>query len=128
MSKPLMSQSKEKWLQGLLVTLKGAENQPSGDSAAVLKSSIREVVGLMELLLSQKPIVLDKDLSPNEAAEITGVSRSLVMKMLKNGRLKGYEVGAHWRISKESVLKYLEDREEMMEMMSKMDEAGFGMD
>ena len=48
--------------------------------------------------------------------------------MLKVGRLKGYEVGTHWRITKGSLLQYMEEREQFAQVMSKMDEDGFGID
>lgn len=128
MSRPLMSQAEEKKVLGLLAQLKGMGKQPAKETVEVLKSSVLEIVGLMELILAKKPIVLEKDLSPNEAAEIAGISRNSVMEMLKAGRLKGYEVGTHWRVTKDSVLKYLEDRESMTQMMGEMDKAGFGLD
>lgn len=127
MSKLLMNQAEEKKVQSLLLLLKGAEKQPK-ETVEILESSVHELVGLVELLLSKKPIVLEEDLSPTEAGEIAGISRTSVMNMLKIGRLKGYEVGTHWRVTKDSVLKYLEDRESMMQMMGEMDKAGFGLD
>lgn len=127
MSKLLMNQAEEKKAQSLLLLLKGAEKQPK-ETVEILKSSVHELVGLVELLLSKKPIILEDDLSPTEAGEIVGISRTSVMNMLKTGRLKGYEVGTHWRITRDSLLKYLEDRESMMQMMGEMDKAGFGLD
>lgn len=127
MSRPLMNNAEEKRVRGLLSLLKKAEEQPR-ETVEIRKDSVHELVGLVELLLEKKPIVLDNDVSPNEAAEIAGISRTSIMNMLKSGRLKGYEVGAHWRIKRESLLKYLADRESFAAGMAEMDKNGFGLD
>lgn len=127
MSRLLITKEKEEKVQNLLALLKGAEKQPK-EVVEIKKSSLHELVGLVELLLDEKAIVLEDDLSPTEAGEIAGISRPSVMHMLKDGRLKGYEVGTHWRITKGSLLKYMEEREQFAQVMSKMDEDGFGID
>lgn len=125
MSKPLMNQAEEKRVRGLLSLLKTAK-QP--DEPAEVSEARREILGLVELCLEKKPVVLEKDLSPTEAGEIAGISRTTVTNLLKSGRLKGYEVGTHWRVTRDSLLKYMADREELAAGMAKMDEHGFGID
>ena len=127
MSRLLITKEKEEKVQNLLALLKGAEKQPK-EVVEIKKSSLHELVGLVELLLDEKAIVLEDDLSPTEAGEIAGISRPSIMHMLKVGRLKGYEVGTHWRITKGSLLQYMEEREQFAQVMSKMDEDGFGID
>lgn len=126
MSKPLMKLEEKKRFRGLLDLAKKAE-KPTGESVEV-RHARSELFGLVELLLANDTIVLENDLTPNEAAEVAGISRNSILKMLKTGRLQGYEVGSHWKVSRVSLLKYLEDREDMMRMMSKIDESGFGID
>ena len=127
MSRLLMNEAEEKKVQGLLTLLKGAGKQPK-ETVEILRSSLNEIVGLVERLLAQKPIVLEADLSPTEAGEIAGISRRSVMNMVKSGRLGGYEVGTHWRITKDSLLKYMEARESFGAGMAEMDKHGFGLD
>jgi len=86
----------------------------------------REILDLVKLCLEKKPIILEKDLSPTEAGEIAGISRTTITNLIKSGRLKGYEVGTHWRVTRESLLKYMADREEFTTGMAEMDEHGFG--
>lgn len=128
MSKPLMkSEEEKKRFRGLLELAKRAE-RPS--ESVEVREARSELYGLIELLLAKDvdTVLLENDLTPNEAAEVAGISRNSILKMLKTGRLQGYEVGSHWKVSRASLLKYLADREDMMRMMSKMDEAGFGID
>jgi excisionase family DNA binding protein len=82
----------------------------------------------VELLLGAKPIVLEEDLSPAKAGEIAQISRPIIMHLLKVGKLKGYPVGSQMRIKKDSLLKYLEEREAFSETMAEMDKAGLGID
>lgn len=128
MSKPLMkSEEEKKRFRGLLELAKKAERT---SEPAEVREARGELYGLIELILAKDTdaFLLENDLTPNEAAEVAGISRNSILKMLKTGRLQGYEVGSHWKVSRESLLKYLADREDMMRMMSKMDEAGFGID
>ena len=127
MSRLFMTTDKEKKVQGLLAILKVAESQ-SKDVVEIKKASIHELAGLVELLLEQKPVVLEKDLSPSEAGEIAQISRPVVMHLMKTGTLVGYAVGTHWRIKKDSLLKYMEERESFSKAMGEMDKDGFGLD
>lgn len=54
----------------------------------------------------------DAELSPNEAAEILGVSRPFVRKLMKEQQLDFRKVGAHHRIPMESIEAYREREKE----------------
>lgn len=125
MSKPLMRAEEKKRIRGLLELAKKSE-QPN--QSPEVREAKNEIYGLVEIILTNDTVILENDLTPNEAAQVAGVSRNSILKMLKTGRLQGYEVGSHWKVSQASLRKYLDDRERMMNMMSKMDEAGFGID
>lgn len=54
-------------------------------------------------------------LNTQEAAKLLGVTAARVRQLLLSGKLTGYKEEGHpnrtnWMISKESVLKYLEER------------------
>lgn len=125
MSKLLIRNEDKRRFRGLLEVAKRAEQ--TGESSEARRART-ELFGFVEQVLTKDAIVLESDLTPNEAAEAAGVSRNTILKMLKTGRLQGYEVGAHWKVSRASLMRYLEEREDMMKMMSKMDAAGFGID
>ena len=60
---------------------------------------------------------------------MAGVSRSLIFHLLKAGKLEGYPIGVgkHWRVKRDSLLKYIEEREEITNAFGEMDKAGFGL-
>lgn len=58
-------------------------------------------------------IVTDQTLTPNEVAEILGVSRPhLVNKYIKRGLLKATKVGTHYRIKESDVRDFLRRKQE----------------
>ena len=119
---PLPKHEKES-VENLLAILKKAE-KPSAEviELKLKKESFRELVSLVELLVG------DDDLSPADAGKIAKVSRPVIMHLLETGVLKGYPVKSQWRIKRDSVLKYIEDRENFGKAMQEMDELGYGMD
>src|SRR5206468_3487070 len=52
-----------------------------------------------------------KDLTPQHAAELLGVSRPFVVKLIDTGELSGYRVGSHRRIPLEDVFAYMRRRD-----------------
>lgn len=124
MSRLLINAAEEQKVQGLVATVKGAEKQPKEK----VDSAVNELVRLAELVLVKKPIVLEEDPSPTQAGEVAGIARSSIMHLLETGRLRGYQVGTHWRIVKESLFQYLEEREKFGAAMADLDENGFGLD
>ncbi len=131
MSRPFMSQEEEKKMMGLLASLKGADGRGvAKETVEIKRVSAHELVGLIELLLQEQPVVLDEDLTPAEAAKIAQVSRPLVMHLLKTGKLKGYTIGIgkHRKVKRDSLLKYMQEREELANAFGEMDKHGFGLD
>lgn len=132
MSRPFITKEEEQKVKGLLAVLKGAEKDPKAtpETIEIRRVSAKELMGLMELLLNDKPIVLEEDLTPAEAAKIAGISRPLISHLLKTGKLDGYQIGVgkHWKVKRNSLLKYIEERDEMTKMFGDMDKAGFGLD
>ncbi|MCH5268517.1 MAG: helix-turn-helix domain-containing protein [Lachnospiraceae bacterium] len=52
----------------------------------------------------------DLVLMPEECAEILRIGMNQMYKILNSGALKAYRVGRTWRIPKENVIKYLQNR------------------
>ena len=127
MSKLLIDQVEERKIQSLLAVLKGVENQPR-EKVELSKTYVHELVGLVEMLLTKKAIVLEVDPSPTQAGEIAGISRSSIMNLIDTGKLKAYPVGSHWRVKRDSLYQYIAEREKFGTAMANMDESGFGMD
>lgn len=127
MSRMFISKDKEKSVRTLLLSLALIKTE-SKETVSVKKDSVMQLLGLVELLLAEKPVVIEDDLSSSEACEVAKVSKPMMLHYLKTGKINGYLVGAHWRVKKDSLLKFIEDRESFTKMMSEMDEAGFGID
>ncbi len=127
MSRMFIPKDKEKSVRNLLSSL-ALIKADAKDTVSVKKDSVMQLMGLVELLLTEKPIVVEDDLSSAEACEIAKVSKPMMLHYLKSGKINGYLVGAHWRVKKDSLLKFIEDRESFAKMMGEMDKAGFGLD
>ena len=67
---------------------------------------------------------------PSEAAKVLGISRPLVVHLLETKKIEGYRIGVgkHWKVKRNSVLSYLEERDDLAKAFSEMDKAGFGLD
>lgn len=79
-------------------------------------SPVAELVGQLASALEGgrefTAIVGEKDLSPNEAAKLLGISRPHLMeKYVRTGLLEAGKVGTHYRISASAVADFIERRE-----------------
>lgn len=130
MSRPFINQEEEGKVKGLLATLKRAEQGPAGKAIEIEPASAHELVGLIELLLTEKPIVLEETLTPAEAAKIAQVSRPLIVHLLASGKLQGYKIGTgkHWKIKRDSLVQYMRERDELTQALGEVDKDGFGLD
>lgn len=50
--------------------------------------------------------LVDEVITPNDAANLLGVSRPYVMKLIKDGSLYSFPVGTHHKLKKTDVLKF----------------------
>lgn len=48
-----------------------------------------------------------KSYTPREVAKILGVSVFTVQELLREGRLKGFKITSHWRISEDELQKFM---------------------
>ena len=73
---------------------------------------------------------LDKELTPSQAAEALGVSRTHLMRIVQKGEIPYRMVGSHHRMCLEDVLKYREEREKrgraLDELVSQAQELNLG--
>lgn len=87
---------------------------PAGNLITV-PEAIREVLArALHTLATEGAIAVvrvGKELTPRQAAEILGVSRPVVMQLLKKGVIPSRTVGTHYRIPLEHVLAYKRERD-----------------
>lgn len=124
MTRPLIKEREEKELRRLQAHLINTSKK----SIALSKKEVRSLVDLISAILTKKPIVVDSYLTPNEAAKLAGVSRPLLIEMLKHGSLVGHMVGKHWRIKRESLMAYIDNRDKAARMTQELDEEGLAFD
>lgn len=127
MSRLLIPKDKEQKMRSLLAALKGAEKQ-SAQVIEIKRESVHELAHFLEEALESEALIVEEDLSPAEAGNLAGVSRPVIMHLLETGVLKGYPVKSQWRVKRDSLLKYIEERENLGKVMREMDEQGFGLD
>ncbi len=129
MSRPLLKESAVKNLRKIQTHL---DMLPESAKSKVIQLPIEDAKQLSELindLLSLQPVVYEEEyLTPNDASEMVGVSRPVIVEMLKNKALVGHQVGTHWKIQKKSLLNYMNQRDKASRSVSAMDEDGFGLD
>lgn len=129
MSRPLLKDSAAKELIKIQKQLE-AESKGSGKKFIRLPvEDAEQLSGLIADILKLQPIVFEEDyLTPNEASEFAGVSRPMIVEMLKAKTLVGHQVGTHWRVKKQSLIDYMNRRDKAQQAVTAMDEDGFGLD
>ena len=56
--------------------------------------------------------MMENVLTPKEVAKILGVHPYTIHNLLKSGRLKGFRVNSHWRITVEALNEFMTHREQ----------------
>ncbi len=92
-------------IEGLRITLADDEGRPIDAPADVYRLT-REVLSIVAEGGEAAVIELDHDLSTQAAADLLGVSRPHLIKLLEMGQMPFYRVGSHRRVSVEDVLAY----------------------
>ena len=129
MSRPLLKESEESKFRKIQSSL---DFMNKGVKSKIVELPIEEAKQLSDLIkeiLNLRPVVFEEEyLTPNEASEMVGVSRPVVVEMLKNQTLVGHQVNTHWKIQKKSLIDYMNRRDKASHAVSAMDEDGFGLD
>ena len=129
MSRPLLKESEESKFRKIQSSL---DFMNKGVKSKIVELPIEEAKQLSDLIkeiLNLQPVVFEEEyLTPNEASEMVGVSRPVVVEMLKNQTLVGHQVNTHWKIQKKSLIDYMNRRDKASHAVSAMDEDGFGLD
>lgn len=126
MAKPLIRETEEKELKRLQSFLTNTAKKSK--TVSVSKKDATSLAKLINNILDTQPIVIEAYLTPNEAAKLAGVSRPVIIEMLKSGSLTGHTVGNHWRIKRESLVEYIENRDNAFRAVASQDQDGFGLD
>lgn len=91
---------------------------PPGVSRAVRRLLDRLAAGEAVQLVSA-----DAELTTREAAELLGISRTYLVRLVDEGRIPAHMVGSHRRLRAADVLAYRRDREERLAKVAAIAEA-----
>lgn len=130
MSKLLIQKGEEKQLKLIKTQLEKKTNNDDG-KAEIIRLPVEDanhLAKLLERIFKSEPVVIEDYITPNEAAKLAGISRPIITEMLETRKLQGHKVNSHWKVQKNSLLKYMNDRDNVQKIMSVMDEDGFGLD
>jgi excisionase family DNA binding protein len=89
-----------------LLGLDGGEVEIPASAFAALRAVVRDMAQGLTITL----IPHDKELTTKEAADILGVSRPFLVRLLDRGEIPYHRVGTHRRLRVEDVLGYRELR------------------
>lgn len=96
-------------LQALYALLDAGKPLPAHLPSEV-NTALRLLLGIMRDTGAVVIAALPQDLSTGEAAEILGVSRPTVVKLVEEGEIEYTRPSVHRRVSRDSVLAYRERR------------------
>jgi excisionase family DNA binding protein len=128
MSRLLIQEAQEKELRRLQASLSHPAKKTAVNTVSLSKKDARNLVNLIQAILTERPIVIEEYLTPNEAARLSNISRPVIIEMLKNRALLGHLVGKHWRVKKDSLVEYMNTRDFTSKIARAEDEDGFGFD
>lgn len=90
-------------------------DEEATEAVALPPSVVRLLVTILEARAKGQAVTIVPDgaeLSPNQAADLLGVSRPYLVRLLDEGRIPFRRVGAHRRIPFEALRRYQEAEEE----------------
>ncbi|MGC4043057.1 MAG: excisionase family DNA-binding protein [Armatimonas sp.] len=83
----------------------------------------KKVLALLQAIASGQNfaiLALDTDLSPNEAADLLGISRTYFMRALHSGAIPYHRIGAHYRVFLKDVLKFKEANQQKRKILAEL--------
>lgn len=97
--------------EGAAALARVLEGLPMAPEAEPMRAELLALLRDMGKGLGFAILPLDKELTPSRAAEVLGVSRTHLMRIVQKGEIPCRRVGAHHRLRLEDVLRYREERE-----------------
>jgi excisionase family DNA binding protein len=81
-----------------------------------MPASVRELLSLVADELAEGNAIavapLQAEVTPRQGAELLGISRPYLMRLIKAGEIRSHKVGSHHRIPLTELLTYRRDRDE----------------
>jgi excisionase family DNA binding protein len=107
--------------------LVGRGGEPAVELPDAIFGMLVEIVGLMEQGKAVSIVPVTQELTTQQAAELIGVSRPFLVKLLEAGKISFHQAGTHRRVYLKDLLEYKQqrdrDRHEALNRMSREAEA-----
>lgn len=97
--------------EGAALLARVLEGAPITPEAESIRAELLALLHDMGKGLGFAILPLDKQLTPSQAAEVLGVSRTHLMRIVQKGEIPFRMVGAHHRLRLDDVLRYRDERE-----------------
>ena len=107
--------------------LVGRGGEPSVELPDAIFGMLVEIVGLMQQGKAVSIVPFTQELTTQQAAELIGVSRPFLVKLLEAGKIAFHQAGTHRRVYLKDLLEYKQqrdrDRHEALDRMAREAEA-----
>ena len=109
--------------------LVGKGGEPAIELPDAIYTMLMEILGLMQQGKAVSIVPVTQELTTQQAAELVGVSRPFLVKLLEEGRIPFHTAGTHRRVYLKDVLAYKQrrdtDRHNALDQMAReAEEAG----
>lgn len=122
LDRPHTLQPSPKNREGALLLAHILETTPTKPEAEPIREELLTFLRNMSNGQGFAIMALDRELTPNQAAEFLGVSRSYFMRVLQQGAIPHRKVGAHHRVRLQDVLKLQEEDRQRDEALTELTE------
>lgn len=105
---------------------------PSGENAELPEPAAGALIEALEAVAAGREFVVvgvDRDLTTSQAADVLGVSRQYLVRLLDDAKIPAYLVGSHRRVQLNDLMAFKAVRDEMRrsllrEMVREAEDAG----
>lgn len=88
-----------------------SENPETALVRAVVRDELAPLRAVLDAILESLTDGADEVLAMDGAAKLLGVSSKTVLAWVRHRRLPGHKIGAEWRFSRSSILRWFKEQE-----------------
>jgi excisionase family DNA binding protein len=92
--------------------LVGKGGEPAIELPDAIYGMLLQILGLMQQGKAVSIVPVTQELTTQQAAELVGVSRPFLVRLLENGKIPYHSAGTHRRVYLKDLLEYKQQRDE----------------